>query len=321
MIKNEKILHSDFTWQGEKNFFFTFLLHRFEQVNKKNMEKLPFTIIEFLERCHEEIPAVYGKLITKKIIEDSNFLMTPVSEFEERGDTTIGNNLYFEVKSSYLNKNGKFSIKNIRPWQSFDYFILCLVDTTEERYKPYFYCITKESLLNNPVLVFTGQNNTKISNEGNNRVALSTTFPMDDHSWLFKKENILEGTSYGDLMVFIRKQHKSSDKFFTEHHFKTVDKVPIHRSPARKIYLRMGDLVIDGRSNKEVMTNLVKYVGASKLDGIVWNTWLNKTPNKDRIEYVGEGYYFNPKFSLRDLTTTVNQINKKLNLSFNILNK
>lgn len=83
----------------------------------------------------------------------------------------------------------------------------------------------------------------------------------------------------------------------------------------------MGDLVIDGRSNKEVMTNLVKYVGASKLDGIVWNTWLNKTPNKDRIEYVGEGYYFNPKFSLRDLTTTVNQINKKLNLSFNILNK
>lgn len=285
------------------------------------MENLPFTIIEFLERCHEEIPAVYGKLITKKIIEDSNFMMTPVSEFEERGDTTIGNDVYFEVKSSYLNKNGKFSIKNIRPWQSFDYFILCLVDTTGERYEPYFYCITKESLLKSPVLVFTGQNNTKVSNEENNRVALSTTLHLDDHSWLFKNDNILGGTSYGDLMVFIRKQHKSSDKFFTENYvIKGVKKI-IYRSPAQKIYLKMDDLIIDGRTNKEVMTNLVKFVGASKLAGIVWGTWLNKIPNKDRTEYVGEGYYFNPKFSIRDLTTTVNQINKKLNLSFNILNK
>lgn len=83
----------------------------------------------------------------------------------------------------------------------------------------------------------------------------------------------------------------------------------------------MGKLIIDGHSNMEVMTNLVKHIGPSKLEGVMWRTWLNKHKNEDRNTYVGDGYYFNPKFSMRDLTTTINQINKKLNFSFNIIKK
>ena len=282
------------------------------------MSNLNLPINEYLEECHEQYPATYGKLIVKKILYDSGNKLVSVPDYEERGDISLRRSEYFEVKTSYLNKSGKFSIKNIRPWQNFDYFILCLIDTSNGKYRPYFYCINKWTLINNPVLVFTGQNNTKISNEKNVNVGVATTVNLDDHSWLFKNDNLFGGNTYKHLMEYLNDEYKDLTKSL-----KSTWDTPYQgkRAPIQKIYLKMGDLVIDGYTNMEVMTNLVKYIGPSKLDGIIWRTWLNKTYSNERCEYVGDDYYFNPKFSIRDLTTTINQINKKLNLSFKILNK
>lgn len=290
-----------------------------------NIDDLNLPIDEFVMRCHEFIPATYGKMMVKKITHDSKNKMSPVDDYQEKGDLKLRYSIsqhddcdFYEVKTSYLNKSGKFSIKNIRPWQSFNYFILCLIDTSDNKYKTHFYCVKKEKIINNPVLVFTGQNNTKVSNEKNDKVGISTTFDLNDHSWLFGEDNMLLGTTYRDLMEYIDIRAYTKDT-------KRFDKLDNGRNPIQKIYLEMidssGQVIINGRTNKEVMTNMVKYIGPSKLDGIIWRTWLSKSLGGDRTEYVGEGYYFNPKFSIRDLTTTVSQINKKLNLSFNIIKK
>lgn len=295
-----------------------------------NIDELNLPIDEFVVRCHELIPASYGKMMVKKIAHDSKNKMSPVDDYEERGDLKLrwspiqsDDWEYYEVKTSYLNKSGRFTIKNIRPWQDFDYFILCLIDTSNNNYKTHFYCLNKEVIIDNPVLVFTGQNNTKISNENNTNVAISTTFGLNDHSWLFDEDNRLYGTTYDNLMSYLNIRSFDKSVWSERSNWDKLDRGG--RRPIQKIYLEMedstGQVIIDGLTNKEVMINLVEYIGPSKLDGIIWRTWLSKSHGDDRTEYVGDGYYFNPKFSIRDLTTTINQINKKLNFSFNIKNK
>lgn len=282
-----------------------------------NTNELRLPMDEFIIRAHEYIPATYGKMICKKICYDSRNKMKEIPNYQELGDTVIRGS-YYEVKSSFLNCSKRFSIKNIRTWQSFDYFILCLIDTTDLKYKSYYYCVPKSTIVDSPVLVLSAQNSTKISNEENKNVSMGTTFDLDDHTWLFKKDNVLAGNSYKDLIEYITKED-SSPKFNdtisdTVSYFK-------NRRPIQKIYLKMGRTVLDGSTNKDVMTKLVRHIGPSRLDGIMWSTWLNKDKSKDRNTYVGEGYFFNPAFSIRDLTITINQINKRLNLSFKIINK
>ena len=290
-----------------------------------NQELLNLPINEFILESQKEIPAVYGKLMVKKIIGDSDYKIRPTPDSENRGDCHIGYKNYYEVKTSYLNKSNRFSLRNIRPWQNLDCFILCLIDTSNrEKYKSYFYCLPKDIILNNPVLVFTGQNNTKESNDKNMEVGLSTTFSVNDHSWLFKKNNLLKGTSYDDLMNYIIEVSGDNSNTYVSNFYSRQKFEPIKkhtRSQIQKIYLKMGHLVIDGNTNKEVMVNLVKHIGPDKLDGIIWRTWLTKSENSDRTEYMGKGYFFNPKFSIRDINKVIRQINKKLNFSFNIIKK
>lgn len=282
----------------------------------KNELKLP--IEEFIMVCHEQIPASYGKMMVKKIIHDCKNKLNIVPDYEERGDIRLFGKSHYEVKTSFTNKRDSFGIRNIRPWQSYDYFILCLIDTRDGKYKPHFYCVPKETIINHPVLVFTGQNNTKISNENNKQVGLATSFNADDHFWLFGKDNILEGTSYKDLMNYFEREIGKPRNTSKISQIKA-------RNPIQRIYLKMnksdGDIIINGRNNQEVMINLVQYIGPTKLEGIIWNMWLNKVSDKNRNQYVGDGYYLNPKFSIRDFTSTVNKINQKLNFSFNIIKK
>lgn len=296
---------------------FNFELLKTHKIKKMNTNELKLPMDEFIVRAHEYIPATYGKMICKKICYDSKSKMKEISSYEEMGDTIIQKS-YYEVKVSFLNRSKRFSIKNIRTWQSFDYFILCLVDTTDFKYKAFYYCVPKSTIVNSPVLVLSAQNTTKISNEENKNVAMGTTVDLDDHAWLFKKDNVLKGNSYKDLLEYITKKGSSCELT------KTIPKQVNYfqpRRPIQKIFLKMGKIILDGNSNREVMVKLVRHIGPSKLDGIIWSTWLCKYGSAERNVSVGEGYFFNSKFSIRDLTTTVNQINKKLNLSFKIINK
>lgn len=316
-----------------------------------NREELRLPMDEFIVRAKSYIPATYGKMVAKKICHDSKNKMMGISVSMERGDATISSRLYYEVKVSYLNKCGRFGIKNIRPWQLFDYFIMCLVDTTNNGFKTFYYCVPKHVLIDNPVLSLCGQNNTKVSNELNGRVGMSTTFDLNDHSWLFKEESVLKGTTYNDLMEYIDSQvfHKSVvgdiglvENNDRERELRAYEKIPfvrcggvyvkdsvdvpvvkssVVRGSIRKVYLKMGNKFFKGVSNKDVMTKLVNHIGPKKLDGILWSAWLNKYESSDRNVYVGDGYFLNPKFSMRDFTTMISKINKELKFSIKIINK
>lgn len=274
---------------------------------------------EFVVRCHELIPAEYGKMICKKIFLDSKYMLSKVNDSDEVGDLTICKKEFYEIKTSYLNKSGRFGIKNIRSWQNFDYFILCLIDTRGTKYKPYFYCIEKDVIINSPILILTGQNNTKDSNGKNREVGQSTTFDVEDHKWLFKKKSVLKGTDYEDLLDYIENRFKL---------YNTKSDLPalrvnnrVNRNPVQKVCLDMGKYLIDGPSNKDVMVNLVRDIGPDKLYGVIWKCSLNKIKNGDRNVEVGQGYYLNPKFSIRDLNLMISHINSKLNLSIKVIKK
>jgi hypothetical protein len=264
------------------------------------------SINDFIISCHNEIPAKYGKTMVKKIVHDSNNKLQEIPDSSNRGDCKDFRGFYYEIKTSYLNKSGRFSIRNIRNWQDFNYFILCLVDIKDDDYRPHFYCLTKNDFINHPSLTFTEQNNTRESNVDNKNVGLSTTFLAGDHSYLFKKRNLLNGTTYSDLMLFFGNR---------------VDDTSNARLPIQKVKLRINDHIIDGESNLAVIESLVKYIGPERLDGVFWRSFLNKEPSEDRYVYAGQGYYLNPRFSLRDIGKISRAVKRKLGITINIIKK
>ena len=130
-------------------------------------------------------------------------------------------------------------------------------------------------------------------------------------------ENLLGGTSYNHLLKFIASMNEGEK-------VTNVEEIMIpsnrkYRSASELSFIYKG-MEINGATNKEAMFNLVKAIGPKKLDGVIWKSQLSKE-KKPLHEYVGGGYYFNPKFSLRDTLTTIRMINEKTNLNVQLINK
>jgi hypothetical protein len=152
-------------------------------------------------------PNKYGDLFAKKVIHDSKNILKELSATLDRGDCHVDYDKFFECKISFRNISGKYSITNIRNWQNFDYFILCFVDVQND-FKPQFFCIPKETITNNPAITLTGMNNTTEINSKNLYVGTRTTISDVDINWLFKNNNVLEGTSYKHVQKFINQSRK-----------------------------------------------------------------------------------------------------------------
>lgn len=179
-------------------------------MNRQNDEIFSLPMMDFLKEVTELIPSEYGKKILKKISLDSKGKLMQINQFGvEKGDCTIAKKIYFEHVSSVLNKNEKYGIKNIRPWQDFQNFILTLIDNRDNKIKVNFYCIPKDVIVNNPVLKLTAQNSSKDINSENKYVPLACTFEGYEHSWLFSQYNLLKGTTYKDLQDYISATHES----------------------------------------------------------------------------------------------------------------
>ena len=166
---------------------------------------------DFLLKCYEVCtPNKYGALFPKKIILDNHGIVQDMSSTLGRGDCHINYDWYYECKISYRNQNGKYSITNIRPWQNFNFFILCFVDI-ENGFKARFYVIPKEIITDNDRIQLTGMNNDKKINSKNKFVGMRASIEPFDLQWLFKKSNQLRGTSYKNLQAFL-KQLKFTNK-------------------------------------------------------------------------------------------------------------
>ena len=270
---------------------------------------------EFICHISSFIPCKYGSVFAKKVYHDSKNVMVGVSSNEDRGDCRIGKHKYAELKISFINSGGKkYSIRNIRPWQNFDYFILCFVDNNfEARY----YCVNKEVITNNGAIKLGYMNGTAESNRNNDKVGLAATVNHMELNWHFKNRNLLGGTSYRHLLKFIA----SMGQAVVVNNVEEI-MIPSNRKyrPSSELSFIYKGMEIKGLTNKEAMFNLVKTIGPKKLDGIIWKSQLSKE-KRPLHEYVGGGYYFNSKFSLRDTLTTIRMINEKTNFNVQLINK
>ena len=145
-------------------------------------------------------PAKYGEAFQSYLNKKFFSKFKNVPKVFERADLHINCETYFEVKISYLNKNGGYSITYTREWQRFDYFILCFIDGD---FNSSFYCVPKKYLLRNEDLTFTAMNGTKKGNSKNNQVPKRTLIKLKDTDSFIKENSILKGTTYNDLQNFI----------------------------------------------------------------------------------------------------------------------
>lgn len=267
-------------------------------------------------------PMKYGHEFPKKVCYDSKYAMREIPGTLDRADCIIGNSKYAELKISVVDDvKKKYNIRNVRRWQDFDYYILCLVyiNSNTEEFNVRYYCVDKDVVANNSAIKYGYQNGTKKSNENNENPGLVAFIPHEDVTWYFKKKNLLEGTSYKDLLKFINKIAGVNGDSNNIDEVEETD-VPVGRKykPTSVLSYMYKGKRIKGSTNKETMFNLVKAIGPKKLDGVIWKSQLSKEA-KPLHEYVGDGYYFNPKFSLRDTLTTIKMINKKTNLNVELI--
>jgi hypothetical protein len=151
-------------------------------------------------------------------------------------------------------------------------------------------------------------NGTKASNMGNKNIGYSTTVDRYDVNWLFSKVNVLEGTTYNDLLKYIGKNEKVTIK---------KKRKFISRSMARRMSYHLDGREISGRNNRESLYNLVSHIGPNKLDNVLWPSIVSYKEREGFMK-LGEGFYVNTRLSGRDTKTVIQTINQKLNINIEI---
>jgi hypothetical protein len=176
-----------------------------EQRKKISISDYELKMSDFILRiCDVCTPCTYGKLLPKKIQHDTGSFLrsTDTDLLTSRGDLHINKKVFFEVKTSIdLNRGEKYSITNIRDWQDINYYILCFVDSN---FKSHFFCVPKKIVTHNPQLRLSAMNDPEEINKHNKYVGKRTSFNSYDIDYLFKKHNLLKGTSYTHLLTFLK---------------------------------------------------------------------------------------------------------------------
>ena len=148
-------------------------------------------------------PNQYGNYLASKLKEESNML--GLKNNLEMGDASIcfDKSGTLEIKHTYLGtSNQTFSLKNLRFWQNFDFFVFNLIDR-ENDYVPEMYVIKKMDLLKLQSN-FTVQNSDGTKNKSKRRVGQALVFSKnsDVHKKL-RQLNLLSDTSYSTFMNFV----------------------------------------------------------------------------------------------------------------------
>lgn len=184
-------------------------------------------------------PAGYGKVFVKKILRDHDSTnkhginIYPMLDKVDNGDVGITypkreyfsgkffdprvthcsvvkyENIakrFFEVKISYLGKNDTFTVRNIRPYQNFDYYILCFVDC-RNNFSPRFYVVDKKVITDGSIFTLTPMNGTKKANKDNTDIGYGLSFKRNHWKDLYLEgRNLMKGTTYEHLTEFLSEQ-------------------------------------------------------------------------------------------------------------------
>jgi hypothetical protein len=110
---------------------------------------------------------------------------------------------FYEIKSSFSQKTEEFRLTHIRDYQSFDCFIICYVDV-QDNFKQYYYILEKSFICENPDFTLSAMDNTQKANLGNTNINKAMTIKKDDAFYFFGQGNLLNGTSYNDLLNYFK---------------------------------------------------------------------------------------------------------------------
>jgi hypothetical protein len=153
-------------------------------------------------------PNVYGNHICEKIRRDlrkrfeeesgadwdeRKYSFTKVKANEERGDIQH-NEIYYEVKVSFLSANYLYFLRHLRIWQPFHNYLLCLIDSSDN-FKPHFLVINSGQIVN---LNLSYMNGTHNANRNNEKAEMATT--IDDCTFRYQLSDynqLSEDTFYG----------------------------------------------------------------------------------------------------------------------------
>lgn len=106
----------------------------------------------------------------------------------------------YEIKFSFLGKNLCYSVRNIRYYHDFDYFILVFVDIYDD-FKINYFCIKKNDM---DSFNLSHMNGTYDSNKNNENINYGTTIKHGGFDYrLLQHMNLLDGTSFNDLLKFM----------------------------------------------------------------------------------------------------------------------
>ena len=170
---------------------------------------IPFE--EFVIDCYlNHNPGSYGKYIQEKIMYDCNAIGLEISGVEtkvNKGDYKMSINMglkkyWFELKSSYLHKDGGYSIRNIRPYQKLNGgYIICFIDCLNN-FLEEIYIVDYKFLEDN--FNMTHMNGTKDKHKKNGFKNFSLTIKKDSikHD-LLKKSSKLKGNKIEDLHMYL----------------------------------------------------------------------------------------------------------------------
>jgi hypothetical protein len=148
-------------------------------------------------------PNSRGTKFVKKLVKDSGGKIKKINNLIKRGDVKIGNT-YSEVKNPHLCRESKsFRITNIRPWQDFSTFIICLVDC-EDEFKSHFFVIRKNDLLTHPLVKLDDQHSDKESAKENGKSNKVIAMGREEMLYVLNSVTLLRGTTYEDFVDYVK---------------------------------------------------------------------------------------------------------------------
>lgn len=280
-------------------------------ITQQHLRELHIDDFKCLLYCECD-PASYGKWMEKKLEYDTDYLIKKISATKDCGEFNIGGKVS-EMKTSYLNRSGVYRITNIRPWQDIDCYLLFLIDCDND-FKLKIYMLPKDYLMRE--FKFVPVNNVKEINEKQEDKNLGTTFKPSSLID-FEKNNILRGSTYVDLMDYVYYMNKQvpSNKVNS-----IKKKSTSLRNKMTKVSFKLnGNINITGNSNIEVVSRLCSMIGYKNIVGAVWDSQISNTQTELFKVDIGGGYFLNPKFSIRDIRTNINNINKKKDMDIKLI--
>ena len=160
-------------------------------------------------------PNVYGNHICEKIRMDlkrrfaeesevdwydksRTYSFAKVKANEERGDVQH-NEIYYEVKVSFLNVNDLYCLRHLRIWQPFHNYLLCLIDSTDN-FKPHFFVIDSGNIVNFNLGYMNG---TRSANSKNEKSEMATTIDKYTFKYELPRYNKLNEDTFDGLYEYM----------------------------------------------------------------------------------------------------------------------